>query len=137
MSVKITLSENAKRQIIFHACLDAKNKFYPNAIVNWVDDDYKILVYFCSKIQTKKKVGFLRKKEISEEHDLEIHCVEVKLCHLGFNDMDWGEIKVKSLHKDYDALAEEIAHTIEQYTSIILIINNPSKVESLQNPSRR
>lgn len=123
MSMTITLSEDAKRQILFHTCLDAKNKFIPDAIVNWVDENYKVLVYFCSKVQMKKKVGFLRKKEISEETVLEIHCVEVKLFRMEFSDTNWGEIRVKSLHKDYDALAEEIAHNLQQYTFVSLIIN--------------
>lgn len=36
MSITVTLSEEAKRGIIFKACLDAKNKFNPDAVIEWL-----------------------------------------------------------------------------------------------------
>ena len=137
MSMKITLSEDAKRQIIFKACIDAKKKFLPDAIVDWKDDKYKVEINCCSQLHSTKKVGFFRRKIIIQDHTSEINCVEVIIFRTEFDDLRWGEIRVKSLNRDFDNLAEEIAHTIEQYTPVLLIINDPSKVTSLNNPSRR
>lgn len=135
--MKINLSESAKRQIIFQACIDAKKKFVPEAIVNWTDGNYKVEVYYCcSQLRSTEKIGFFRKKTITQDHVLEIHCVEVEIFRK-FGDIQWGEIRVKSLNREFDNLAEEIALTIEQYTPVILIVNDPSKVGSLTNPSRR
>jgi hypothetical protein len=132
--MKVTLSEEAKRQILFEACVNAKNKFCPNAIVSWEDEKYKVLVHYYSQIPTTRR-GLFRKK--TQNSSVNLNCASVKIFRMEFSDFNWGEVVVTSFHRDFDKLAEEIAHNIEKYTPVDLVINDPAMVSASENPSRR
>lgn len=139
--MQITLSAEAKKGILFQILLDARDKFIPDGFIDW-NGSWGVwlnLQFMQSKIEKK---GIFRKKNIPVEDTVLIHCIEIKDIRndLLFSDLDWGDLKIKSCNKNYDKVAEYIAQELSKFVppnQLHLVLNNVTKVETMQNPSKR
>lgn len=139
--MQVTLSAEAKKGILNQILIQAKDKFVPNAFVDW-SGNYGVILKIEFQHTKFVQKGFFRKKEKPEERVIHINCIEIQDIKGNplVSDLDWGDLKVKSFNKDFDNIAEFIVQELSQYVpqnQLHLVINNPKKIETLQNPSRR